>query len=481
MAGWNKLSFHTRLLTLVFGTAWMFVGAFIVWQYIREKQFKVELLDTQLQMHNRRIIYDMSRGEDIGSVVGRINAPRPDVRVTLIDSQGRVTFDTNDSLGVGNHADRPEVISAAKYGKGYVASRTSLIDGHDYFYSATRGPYGLIVRTAVPYDHSLLDTLKADRQFLWAMAVITCIISIIGWFGTRKITRSILRLNDFAEKAEKGEKIFDYASYPNDELGAISSHVVRLYARLQEVMDERDMQHHEAMKAEREKERLKKQLTIDINHELKTPVTSIILSLETLHDFPDLPVAQREIIESRIMSNARRLESMLKDVSVITRMDEGAEMIHFATVSLAEIVSGVVADLTPIAAKKGMKIQMKMPDVPLTVNGNASLLESVFRNLVYNSILYSGGSEIKIYTDGHGLWRVSDDGCGIPEEHHSQIFDRFYRMEAGRSRKAGGTGLGLAIVLNSVALHGGHITLYNTHPGVTFEFTIPLQNEENTD
>lgn len=114
MAGWNKLSFHARLLILVFGTAWMFVGAFIVWQYIREKQFKIELLDTQLQMHNRRIIYDMSRGEDIGSVVSRINAPRPDVRVTLIDSQGRVTFDTNDSLGVGNHADRPEVISAPR-------------------------------------------------------------------------------------------------------------------------------------------------------------------------------------------------------------------------------------------------------------------------------------------------------------------------------------------------------------------------------
>lgn len=474
MAGWNKLSFHTRLLILVFGTAWMFVGAFIVWQYIREKQFKVELLDTQLQMHNRRIIYDMSRGEDIGSVVSRINAPRPDVRVTLIDSQGRVTFDTNDSLGVGNHADRPEVISAAKYGKGYVASRTSLIDGHDYFYSATRGPYGLVVRTAVPYDHSLLDTLKADRQFLWAMALITCIISIIGWFGTRKISRSIKRLNDFAERAEQGERIFDYASYPNDELGAISSHVVRLYARLQEVMDERDLQHTEAMKAEREKERFKKQLTIDINHELKTPVASIILSLETLQDFPDLPVEQREMIEKRILFNAHRLQDMLKDVSLITRMDEGVDMIHFNTVSLSEIVHEVIADLSPMASQKGVVINTHMPPVPILANGNSSLLESVFRNLIYNAILYSGCTEISVYTDGAGLWRISDNGCGIPEKHHARIFDRFYRMDAGRSREAGGTGLGLAIVHNSVMLHRGHITLYNTHPGVTFEFTIPV-------
>lgn len=474
MAGWNKLSFHARLLILVFGTAWMFVGAFIVWQYIREKQFKIELLDTQLQMHNRRIIYDMSRGEDIGSVVSRINAPRPDVRVTLIDSQGRVTFDTNDSLGVGNHADRPEVISAAKYGKGYVASRRSLIDGHDYFYSATRGPYGLVVRTAVPYDHSLLDTLKADRQFLWAMALITCIISVIGWFGTRKISRSIKRLNDFAERAEKGERIFDYASYPNDELGAISSHVVRLYARLQEVMDERDLQHSEAMKAERAKERFKKQLTIDINHELKTPVASIILSLDTLHDFPDLPVAQREMIEKRIFNNAHRLQDMLKDVSLITRMDEGLDMIHFSNVSLADIVNEVIADLTPIASQKGIVIHSIMPSSPLLAKGNSSLLESVFKNLIYNSILYSGCTEISVFTDGAGLWRISDNGCGIPEEHHTRIFDRFYRMDAGRSREAGGTGLGLAIVLNSVMLHGGHITLYNTHPGVTFEFTIPV-------
>ncbi len=473
MVGRIRISFQYRMLLLVLGTAWLFVGAFIAWQYVREKQFKVELLDAQLQQHNHRIINDMTRGEDIGSVVRRIDPPMPDVRITLIDAMGRVTFDTNDNMGVGNHADRQEVIDARKYGKGLVPSRTSIVDDKDYFYSATQAPYGLVVRSAIPYNHSLFDTLKADWKFLWIMAGISVIISIIGWLGTKQVSRSISRLNRFAATVEKGERVTETYTFPNDELGAISSHIISLYARWQQVMEERDIQHAEAMKAERDKERFKKQLTIDINHELKTPVASIILCMETLHDFPDLPAAKQKELEDRILQSAIRLQNMLKDVSVITRMDEGADVINMSPLPMTDIVRDVVEELRPAAAKAGMELSAKLPDEPLTVNGNAPLIEAVFRNLIRNAILYSGGTEIVVEGDREGNWVVRDNGTGIPEEHHPHIFDRFYRLEPGRSRKAGGTGLGLAIVRNAVLLHGGDIAISNANPGTVFSFNFP--------
>jgi len=473
MVGRTKMSFHTRIILIVIGTAWLFVGAFITWQYIREKQFKTELLDTVLQMHNNRIFHDMQRGENIGSVVERISMPMPGTRVSLIDSAGTVTFDTNVVLHMGNHNDRPEVIQARKSGKGIVTSRKSSVKDGNYFYSATHGPNGLVVRSAVPYDYSLLDTIKADSTFLCIITLITVIIIIIGWSSTKNIRHSMWRLNRFAERAENGERIFNYASFPADELGSISAHIVQLYSRLQHVMTERDMQHAEAMKAEREKETVKKRLTIDINHELKTPVASIILSLETLRDFPDLPIAKRRILQERLLANALRLQNMLKDVSVITRMDEGLDMINMSPVPITDIVNEVMNDLEPAASRRNIELRRSLPPQSLMVNGNTALLESIFRNLVNNAILYSGGTFISVTCTDNTHWCVSDNGCGIPETHFSHIFDRFYRLEAGRSREAGGTGLGLAIVHNAIILHGGSITIKAANPGVAFHFTIP--------
>ena len=147
---------------------------------------------------------------------------------------------------------------------------------------------------------------------------------------------------------------------------------------------------------------------------------------------------------------------MLKDVSVITRMDEGTSMIEKEPIDLRELVDEV-------AEEERLRTDMRIvTDVPqIVIDGNRQLLESVFRNLIDNAIAYSGGTEISITADSDGNFTVADNGCGIPEEHLPHIFERFYRVDKGRSRAAGGTGLGLAIVKNAVALHGGCITAAN--------------------
>lgn len=457
-----RFSFHSRVLLLVLTMSWLLVGTFMVFQYRREKAFKEQLLDCELQMHNRRILDDIARGVPVDSIIDHIGSPLDNLRISLIDNDGNVIFDNNDSTPFpsGDHNSRPEVIEARKSGIGHSVSRYSVSDNCSYFYSAMRGDDGIVIRSAAPYTHSLQEVLKADSSILWIMIAFAIVLSLASYVASHKISLSIRRLNLFAEKAEKGERIYNDEAFPHDELGSIASHIVRLYIQ-------RDEQHREALRQEKDKIRLKKQLTNNINHELKTPVASILVCLELLRDHPEmLPEEKKRELNDRIFANAQRLNSLLKDVAAITRMDEGEEMIEKAPVDLAELVNDVVAEER---LRTSMNITVDMPQ--LKISGNRQLLESIFRNLIDNAISYSGGSEIIIKADSEGNFIVSDNGCGVPDEHLPHIFERFYRIDKGRSRAAGGTGLGLSIVRNAVGIHGSDISVTN-NGGLQFRFRL---------
>ena len=457
-----RFSFHSRVLLLVLTMSWLLVGTFMVFQYRREKAFKEQLLDCELQMHNRRILDDIARGVPVDSIIDHIGSPLDNLRISLIDNDGNVIFDNNDSTPFpsGDHNSRPEVIEARKSGIGHSVSRYSVSDNCSYFYSAMRGDDGIVIRSAAPYTHSLQEVLKADSSILWIMIAFAIVLSLASYVASHKISLSIRRLNLFAEKAEKGERIYNDEAFPHDELGSIASHIVRLYIQ-------RDEQHREALRQEKDKIRLKKQLTNNINHELKTPVASILVCLELLRDHPEmLPEEKKRELNDRIFANAQRLNSLLKDVAAITRMDEGEEMIEKAPVDLAELVNDVVAEER---LRTSMNITVDMPQ--LKINGNRQLLESIFRNLIDNAISYSGGSKIVIKADSEGNFTVSDNGCGVPDEHLPHIFERFYRIDKGRSRAAGGTGLGLSIVRNAVGIHGSDISVTN-NGGLQFRFRL---------
>lgn len=448
MAGRIRLSFRSRVLLYLLALCWILVGTCMAFQYHREKEFKKELLDTRLQIYNEHIINCLRMGISPDSVYGVTDDETGQLRVTVVDSAGNVVYDNNRNTPYPstNHNDRPEIVEARAKGVGYSTARHSESDGTDYFYSARLGDDGMVVRSAALYTHSLKEFLRADRTLLWIMAVMTLLMSLAGFMVARRISQSITRLNVFAGRAERGERIYGDEAFPHDELGSIASHIVRLYVQ-------RDQQHREALRQEQDKIRLKKQLTNNINHELKTPVASMIVSLELLRDHPELPPEKKAEFIDRIYANAQRLNSMLKDVSVITRMDEGAGMIEKEPVNLRQLVDEVAEEER---LRTDMAIITDVPD--LTINGNRQLLESVFRNLIDNAIAYSGGTEIRVVADRDGYFTVSDNGCGIAGEHLPHIFERFYRVDKGRSRAAGGTGLGLSIVKNAVGLHGGTIT-----------------------
>ena len=481
MALSNRVSYPQRLFFFFFGYSLLLAGCFIAFQYKREKDFKAEEMNTRLQLINTYILTELEEGQDIRNISLADFHPFEDIRVSVMRADGSVIYDNSmDSLPGTNHLDREEIKRALKSTSGYTVRRHSRSTGQYYFYSATKGNQGLIVRTAVPYSLSLSTLLRADYNFLWIMGIISLVMCMLGYFATRRVGQHIMRLNEFAEKVERGSRISDTEPFPNDELGAISNNIVRLYARLQQAYSDRDAEHKAALREQQEKELIKKELTNNINHELKTPLASVRICIETLIAHENMSEEKRITFLKRCLSNTDRLQRLLSDVSLITRMDDGRESIVKERVDLASIINNTVEEHQLIADNKGIVIENNVSG-QLPMQGNGSLLEAVFNNLLDNAIAYSGGTYIKIepvyVSEAKIVLTVEDNGVGVPAEHLPRLFERFYRIDKGRSRNAGGTGLGLSIVKNAVMLHGGNITVENKKSGgLLFKITFLIQD-----
>ena len=221
---------------------------------------------------------------------------------------------------------------------------------------------------------------------------------------------------------------------------------------------------------------MRRELTQNIAHELKTPVASILGYTDTILDDPEMPSAtQRQFIE-RTNVQAHRLTALLQDISTLNRMDYAANQLTMERIDVSAIVSDIVQETAFALEKRHMTLNNCLPQ-DIVIKGNSSLIYSIFRNLVDNAINYAGdGTAIDISAvqeDKYWTFRFSDNGVGIASEYLPRIFERFYRIDKSRSRSIGGTGLGLAIVKNAVLLHGGTITarLLETG-GLEFEFTL---------
>lgn len=579
-------SFSRRLFLSVILSFIVFASCFLAYQYHREKEYKIELLNSRLQDYNERLfekIISLSRiSPDTLDYFIQLH-PVKELRVTVILPDGNVIYDNEKAAleNFQNHLNRPEIQKALKDGTGYNIYRTSESLGSPYFYSAKYYPGHFIIRTALPYDVSLIKSLKADPHYLWFTFIITLILSIIFYKFTQKLGTSIYRLQEFALKADRNEPIEPYLNktFPHNELGEISQHIIQIYKRLHQTKEalyierEKLITHlqisHEGLgiftankkeilvnnlfnqysnllsdrnlitteevftipelksitefiqnnqrrpggkeekrmsvtipkngkiflveciifqdrsfeisindiTQEEEQIQLKKQLTQNIAHELKTPVSSIQGYLETIVNNPELPKDKRNIFLDRCYAQSNRLSRLLRDISVLTRMDEASEMISMEKVDIPGMVKGILNEVALELEEKNITINNLLKK-EVTLQGNSSLIYSIFRNLTDNTIAYAGtGISLTIccFREDEKFYYFSfaDTGVGVAPEHLNRLFERFYRVDKGRSRKLGGTGLGLAIVKNAVILHGGKISA-KPNPGGGLEFIFTL-------
>lgn len=581
------LPFSQRLfLSVIF----LFLGyavCFMLFQYKREKAYKIELLNTQLQNYNNQLCDFLAdhHGVNSDSMQSYVTTHMmPNLRVTLIEPSGKVVYDNTNAnwKSFANHSSRKEVQDALMYGSGYSISRQSeSIQGEEYFYSARYyPPYRIIIRSALPYNLSLAEHLQADSGYLWFALIICLVLIFIFYRFTRKLGKSITKLQQFAMKADRNEPIdMDILqTFPKNELGEISQHIIKIYKRLHRAKEalyierEKLISHlqtsHEGLGVftkerqeilvnnlftqyinnisdrnlrssneifdipelqpiieflnrnegnfskeekryamhlnknarsftleciifqdmsfeisinditqEEEQAHLKRQLTQNIAHELKTPVSSIQGYLETIISNPNIPQENVRVFLERSYAQSNRLTFLLRDISVLTRMDEAPELVEKEQVNLSKIVENILNEVALGLEEKHITVVNKLPS-EVILTGSSSLLYSIFRNLTDNAIAYAGNNiqiTINCFREDEKFYyfSFSDTGVGVPEEHLNRLFERFYRVDKGRSRKLGGTGLGLAIVKNAVLFHGGTIFAKNMPKGgLEFVFTL---------
>lgn len=362
------------------------------------------------------------------------------------------------------------------------------------FFSYRGGMYMLLallimslISGVIIYRHSLINHLKGDGSvhmddgIFFVIIGIAIATAIIALFLAIRINRNIKNLERVAYAMENGAKRESMPKFANDELGDIARHIIELYGRLSDASESIKREHDKALHEEQEKLRIKRQLTNNINHELKTPVAAIQGYLETITTSKEMTEEERNIFIAKSYTHCQRLTQLLTDVSTITRLEDGSARIERESVDLHAILTEIASEVALLGDDKRMRMNIELSS-PMLVNGNSTLLTSIFKNLTDNAIAYSGGRDIYIKSLGEkdGMYTLSfaDNGIGIDDEHLAHIFERFYRIDAGRSRKLGGTGLGLSIVKNAVLFHGGAIDVKNRKVGgLEFTFTLPKAQE----
>jgi signal transduction histidine kinase len=249
--------------------------------------------------------------------------------------------------------------------------------------------------------------------------------------------------------------------------------------RLRQMADEANRLRRKATEAERRNRQLKQEMTSNIAHELKTPVSSIRGYLEILLGDKPVDDERRRHYLERSYSQTLRLSDLIQDVSIINKLEESADLFPRTEVDACEVANEAISDLGDKAEAAGITIGNSLPAMPL--QGNHELLYCIFRNLVENSIAYAGegvGIVMETYKESsdHYFIHYYDTGKGVADEYLSRLFDRFVRIDEGRSRQNGGTGLGLSIVKHSVLFHGGEIYAKNrAEGGLEYFFSLKKQ------
>ena len=470
-------SFQRNLLLSIGGVFLLFAICFSVYQYKREKEYKIDILHSRLQMYNYEMVQTVGKDSMSSSRRFRdyvVHHQMEGLRVSVIDKEGRVIFDSYDTdvEALGNHLQRTEIQQALREGSGYDIKRMSQSTHETYFYSATRFD-DVIVRAAVPYSAELTRSLQADNTYIYYSGVLTLLLGIVLYYITHRISRHIGYLREFAVKAEEGEKLDHELErrLPDDELGDISHTIIMLYWKLRH--------------SEEEKVRIKRQLTQNAAHELKTPAASIHGYLESIIENPDMPEDKKKHFLERCFAQSERMNKLLLDMSALTKLDEidddrSEAREAYRPVDVLQIIQSALDDTALQLQEKGIAPSLQLPQ-HVEVLGDQSLIYSIFRNLIDNAIAYATGASLlsitcaEVEKEGRHFYEfiVSDNGQGVEAQHLTHLFERFYRVDKGRSRKLGGTGLGLAIVKNAVVAHGGQATALSTPGGgLTIRFTL---------
>lgn len=568
---------YKQKLFLYFGVIFvLFTVGVVVFERSRERFFKTEALEETLEAYIGIANAAMQQsGSGQAETLETLLAVFPkNIRLTLIGKQGEVIYD--NAIGrlaaMENHLSRPEVAAARKSGAG-TDIRTSASNSLPYLYYTKRYP-SYYIRMAMPYDMRVRSILQPDNLFIYFIAALFVVMLALIHMVTARFGKSIRQLRDFTLSSENDDVDALKLTFPQDELGEISTKITESYRQLRSsrkkiaqerekllqhvytsgeglcffsaagavefynglfiqylntIVDEangdpaaalsdpsfekiaRFLENPDGSKyaeiqigkqgkffsalvnifddnsfelivndvTRQEKPRLLKQeMTGNIAHELRTPVTSIRGYLETILESP-LTDEKKRMFLTKAHKQAIALSELINDMGLITKIEGTPQSFSLENVGICSLLATLKSDLEAALREKKISLRWSIGD-SVVVRGNRSLLYSIFRNLTDNAIRHAGsGVSVRVATYSEDkdfyYFSYSDNGVGVKDEQHfNRLFERFYRIGEGRTRDTGGSGLGLSIVKNAVAFHKGSIVAKSrAGGGLVFLFNLP--------
>lgn len=480
----KRINFHWQLFIPLALTLCIVFGIILWYQYKREADYRAEILTSQLDLINRRVLraYENDQGlRPFNSFIASYfeGSEFESVRITVYSDLGQLQYSLNVPLPFEvSDDDIVKVVDTGGDSKRLVIRNH---DGtrHDFFMlSSAMSPDGRVkVISGIPYNEAVDDAINIDDTVWLVIGGCLLVTLIVTFYFTRMLSRNVTLLKDFTYRAVSGGTFTGIDKFPKNELGDISREIVTLYrdrvAAIEQIKKERKV----AMHAFEEKARVTRQMTNNINHEIKTPVGIIRGYLESILNDPEMDEETRTRFLQRMLSNVERLTNLLNDISTMTRLENGSDKIAVTKVDMYDLLFQIECDIEANHLAGDLTFSFDLP-LNCFVSGNPGLLQGMICGLIRNSAMYSGGTSIGFRliseNDRFYVFAFYDDGTGVGEDHLPHLFERFYRVDTGRSRKQGGTGLGLPIVKSTVTNHGGTISVHNrVSGGLEFIFSLP--------
>lgn len=437
--------------------------------YLFEQKTREDSLLTEKAAAAAAPFFDEADPEGILRVLEE-NAQSIDGRLMLIDQDGKVQYDTLREMS-GHRLQLDEVLqvltgkaeqaygmhspgeeTAARLGgsgyNGQLAYSVHAMDG-------ANGPIGALL--FVSRIQSLMDSLNSVQLQLISVFVLIAIAALVlALIISQVVTKPITDLSRTMRKMGKGDLSVRVPVRGSGELRELAENYNTMAAQLERL------------------DKTRSQFVSNASHELKTPLATMKIMLETVMYQPDMPAELRSEFMQDMNHEIDRLTGIITDLLTLTRMDSEKGSMKTEPVDMSGLTEEVVHLLTPAAEKRGQQLESRIePD--LQMNGGRDRLYQILYNLTDNALKYSpDGGRISVSLrreNGNLVWRVRDNGVGIPPQDQEHIFERFYRVDKARSRETGGTGLGLSIVKQLVSMHGGTITV-QSEPSRGSEFIV---------
>ena len=388
-------------------------------------------------------------------------------RFTIVKKDGTVEGDTevSNAAAMENHMEREEVKEALQYGSGHSIRKSETL-GIQMLYVARMSSNGeYIFRLASPYSG-----MQEYLIMLLPAVLLSFAIAFFASMEAERFSQSITRpLQDISREMMKVDG--DYADLhfdrcPYQEINVIADTTTKMSRNVKEYLE----------RLEQEKQ-IRQEFFSNASHELKTPITSIRGYVELLESGMALNEETTHDFLKRIKKEAMRMTSLVDDILMISRLESRGAKTEIVTIQVADLLEETVSSLATQAAERGVVIHKQFES--FAIRADLRQMNELCMNLIGNAVKYNN-------TDGE-IWvearrentdfvlAVRDSGVGIPQESLNRIFERFYRVDKGRSRKQGGTGLGLAIVKHVVNYYHGTVRVESEiGKGSTFTVRLPV-------